>query len=73
MVVRSCRVTIITFLLAWLNSMRLDLQALGLERRGGAALDLNAYLKQAASSKDSNLAPLQTADASDDEAEATAA
>lgn len=31
--------------LAWLNSLRLDLQALGLERRATKTLDLNAYLK----------------------------
>jgi hypothetical protein len=30
--------------LAWLNSMRLDLQALGLERREKPVLDLAAYL-----------------------------
>jgi hypothetical protein len=32
--------------LAWLNSLRLDLQALGLERKGPATIDLSAYLKQ---------------------------
>jgi hypothetical protein len=31
--------------LAWLNSLRLDLQALGLERKEPATLDLAAYLK----------------------------
>jgi hypothetical protein len=31
--------------LAWLNSLRLDLQALGLERKGPAAIDLHEYLK----------------------------
>jgi hypothetical protein len=34
--------------LAWLNSMRLDLCALGLERRERQILDLNGYLKAAA-------------------------
>jgi hypothetical protein len=34
--------------LAWLNSLRLDLQALGLERKGPAALDLREYLKEQA-------------------------
>ena len=34
--------------LAWLNSLRLDLQALGLERRSPAALDLHEYLKEQA-------------------------
>jgi hypothetical protein len=33
--------------LAWLNSMRLDLQALGLERREKPALDLASYLAKA--------------------------
>jgi len=32
--------------LAWLNSLRLDLQALGLERKKLATIDLNAYLRQ---------------------------
>jgi hypothetical protein len=31
--------------LAWLNSLRLDLQALGLERKGPASIDLSEYLK----------------------------
>jgi hypothetical protein len=31
--------------LAWLNSLRLDLQALGLERKGPASIDLHEYLK----------------------------
>jgi hypothetical protein len=31
--------------LAWLNSMRLDLQAIGLERKGPASIDLREYLK----------------------------
>ena len=31
--------------LAWLNSLRLDLMALGLERRERQILDLNGYLK----------------------------
>jgi hypothetical protein len=34
--------------LAWLNSLRLDLQALGLERPDRPSLDLNAYLKEQA-------------------------
>jgi hypothetical protein len=34
--------------LAWLNSLRLDLQALGLERKSPAALDLREYLKEQA-------------------------
>ena len=34
--------------LAWLNSLRLDLQAIGLERRGKPTLDLNDYLKSEA-------------------------
>jgi hypothetical protein len=34
--------------LAWLNSLRLDLQALGLERKGPAAIDLREYLKSQA-------------------------
>lgn len=34
--------------LAWLNSLRLDLMALGLERRERQILDLNGYLKKAA-------------------------
>jgi hypothetical protein len=34
--------------LAWLNSLRLDLQALGLERKGPATLDLHAYIKERA-------------------------
>jgi hypothetical protein len=34
--------------LAWLNSLRLDLQALGLERKGPASIDLHAYLKEQA-------------------------
>jgi hypothetical protein len=34
--------------LAWLNSLRLDLMALGLERRERQILDLNGYLKTAA-------------------------
>ena len=34
--------------LAWLNSLRLDLMALGLERRERQILDLNGYLKAAA-------------------------
>jgi hypothetical protein len=33
--------------LAWLNSMRLDLQALGLERREHATINLAEYLKAA--------------------------
>src|ERR1700722_456216 len=32
--------------LAWLNSLRLDLQAIGLERKGAAQLDLSVYLKE---------------------------
>ena len=36
--------------LAWLNSLRLDLMALGLERRERQILDLNGYLKAAAES-----------------------
>jgi hypothetical protein len=31
--------------LAWLNSLRLDLQALGLERKRPASIDLHEYLK----------------------------
>ena len=31
--------------LAWLNSLRLDLMALGLERKGPASIDLSEYLK----------------------------
>jgi hypothetical protein len=31
--------------LAWLNSLRLDLQAIGLERKGPASIDLHEYLK----------------------------
>jgi hypothetical protein len=34
--------------LAWLNSMRLDLQAIGLERKGPASIDLREYLKEQA-------------------------
>ena len=34
--------------LAWLNSLRLDLQALGLERKGPATIDLATYLKEQA-------------------------
>jgi hypothetical protein len=34
--------------LAWLNSLRLDLQAIGLERKGPATLDLREYLKSQA-------------------------
>jgi hypothetical protein len=34
--------------LAWLNSLRLDLMALGLERRERQILDLNCYIKDAA-------------------------
>jgi hypothetical protein len=34
--------------LAWLNSLRLDLQALGLERRNQPSLDLASYLKEQA-------------------------
>jgi hypothetical protein len=34
--------------LAWLNSLRLDLQAIGLERKGAAQLDLSVYLKSQA-------------------------
>jgi hypothetical protein len=34
--------------LAWLNSMRLDLMALGLERRERQILDLHGYMKNAA-------------------------
>lgn len=34
--------------LAWLNSLRLDLIALGLERRERQILDLRGYLKDAA-------------------------
>src|ERR1700684_4416683 len=30
--------------LAWLNSLRLDLMAIGLERKGPASIDLHAYL-----------------------------
>jgi hypothetical protein len=41
--------------LAWLNSLRLDLCALGLERRERQILDLNSYLKNAA-----DAAPLAT-------------
>ena len=41
--------------LAWLNSLRFDLMALGLERRERQILDLNGYLKQAA-----DTAPLAT-------------
>ena len=37
--------------LAWLNSLRLDLMALGLERRERQILDLNGYLKAAATEK----------------------
>jgi hypothetical protein len=37
--------------LAWLNSLRLDLMALGLERRERQILDLNSYLKTAAAEK----------------------
>ena len=33
--------------LAWLNSLRLDLMAIGLERRERQVLDLNSYLKNA--------------------------
>ena len=32
-------------LLAWMNSLRLDLQALGLERKGGVTVDLHDYIK----------------------------
>ena|ERR1700735_3531815 len=31
--------------LAWMNSLRLDLQAIGIERKGPASLDLREYLK----------------------------
>jgi hypothetical protein len=31
--------------LSWLNSLRLDLMALGLERRGAKALDLSEYMR----------------------------
>lgn len=31
--------------LAWLNSMRLDLQALGLERKASVMVDLHDYIK----------------------------
>ena len=41
--------------LAWLNSLRLDLMAIGLERRERQILDLDGYLKQAA-----DTAPLAT-------------
>jgi hypothetical protein len=41
--------------LSWLNSLRLDLMALGLERRERQILDLNSYLKSAA-----DAAPLAT-------------
>lgn len=41
--------------LAWLNSLRLDLVALGLERRERQILDLNGYLKEVA-----DTAPLVT-------------
>lgn len=34
--------------LAWLNSLRLDLQALGLERKSPVTVDLHAYLKEQA-------------------------
>jgi hypothetical protein len=34
--------------LAWLNSLRLDLQALGLERKGPVTVDLHQYLKEQA-------------------------
>jgi hypothetical protein len=34
--------------LAWLNSLRLDLQAIGLEKKTVPSLDLNAYLKEQA-------------------------
>jgi hypothetical protein len=34
--------------LAWMNALRHDLVALGLERRGPAALDLREYLKEQA-------------------------
>jgi hypothetical protein len=34
--------------LAWLNSMRLDLIAIGLERKGPASIDLREYLKSQA-------------------------
>lgn len=33
--------------LAWLNSLRLDLQALGLERRVNPSMDLASYIKDA--------------------------
>jgi hypothetical protein len=31
--------------LAWLNSLRLDLQAIEFERKGPASIDLHEYLK----------------------------
>jgi hypothetical protein len=34
--------------LAWLNSMRHDLMAIGLERKGPASIDLREYLKEQA-------------------------
>jgi hypothetical protein len=47
--------------LAWLNSLRLDLMALGLERRERAILNLDSYLKDKATTK-------PVADVSDGEA-----
>ncbi len=40
--------------LAWLNSMRLDLQALGLERRERPVLDLASYLAATTASADTD-------------------
>jgi hypothetical protein len=43
--------------LAWLNSLRLDLQALGLERKGPASIDLREYLKEQAEVSVTAVAP----------------
>jgi hypothetical protein len=43
--------------LAWLNSLRLDLQALGLERKGPASIDLREYLKSQAEVPATAVAP----------------
>jgi hypothetical protein len=59
--------------LAWLNSLRLDLQALGLERKGPAALDLREYLKEQAAEAPPKASDYLKAQSADSPPTATAA
>lgn len=51
--------------LAWLNSLRLDLQAIGLERRASPSLDLAAYLKERAADVPAEPVPADVPEAAD--------